>query len=47
MPHSSPTVLIERHWMQRIGWLRGAVLGANGGIVATTSQTLVAAAAER
>jgi VIT1/CCC1 family predicted Fe2+/Mn2+ transporter len=27
----------ERHRMQRIGWLRAAVLGANDGIVSTAS----------
>ena len=27
----------ERHLVQRIGWLRAAVLGANDGIVSTAS----------
>jgi vacuolar iron transporter family protein len=30
----------ERHHMQRIGWLRAAVLGANDGIVSTASLVL-------
>lgn len=28
---------LERHYVDRIGWLRAAVLGANDGIVSTTS----------
>lgn len=36
---------IERHHMQRIGWLRAAVLGANDGIVSTASLILGVAAA--
>lgn len=35
----------ERHRMQRIGWLRAAVLGANDGIVSTASLVLGVAAA--
>lgn len=35
---------IERHKMQRIGWLRAAVLGANDGIVSTASLVLGVAA---
>jgi VIT1/CCC1 family predicted Fe2+/Mn2+ transporter len=35
----------ERHRMQRIGWLRAAVLGANDGIVSTASLLLGVAAA--
>lgn len=27
----------ERHFVSRIGWLRAAILGANDGIVSTTS----------
>jgi VIT1/CCC1 family predicted Fe2+/Mn2+ transporter len=27
----------ERHYVDRIGWLRAAVLGANDGIVSTAS----------
>jgi VIT1/CCC1 family predicted Fe2+/Mn2+ transporter len=30
----------ERHRMQRIGWLRAAVLGANDGILSTSSLML-------
>ena len=36
---------IERHRMQRIGWLRAAVLGANDGIVSTASLIVGVAAA--
>ena len=37
----------ERHYSQRIGWLRAAVLGANDGIVSTASLIVgVAAASE-
>ena len=35
----------ERHSIQRIGWLRAAVLGANDGIVSTASLVLGVAAA--
>ncbi|MBU1378596.1 MAG: VIT family protein [Alphaproteobacteria bacterium] len=38
---------LERHLVQRIGWLRAAVLGANDGIVSTASLVVgVAAAAQ-
>jgi VIT1/CCC1 family predicted Fe2+/Mn2+ transporter len=38
---------LERHLVQRIGWLRAAVLGANDGIVSTASLLVgVAAAAQ-
>lgn len=38
---------LERHAVQRIGWLRAAVLGANDGIVSTASLLVgVAAAAQ-
>lgn len=38
---------IERHLVQRVGWLRAAVLGANDGIVSTASLVVgVAAAAQ-
>jgi len=38
---------LERHMIQRIGWLRAAVLGANDGIVSTASLVVgVAAAAQ-
>ena len=36
----------ERHRMERIGWLRAAVLGANDGIVSTASLVLGVAAAQ-
>jgi VIT1/CCC1 family predicted Fe2+/Mn2+ transporter len=36
---------IERHYAERIGWLRAAVLGANDGIVSTASLILGVAAA--
>jgi VIT1/CCC1 family predicted Fe2+/Mn2+ transporter len=41
MPHHHP----ERHRTGRIGWLRAAVLGANDGIVSTSSLVLGVAAA--
>ena len=37
----------ERHAVERIGWLRAAVLGANDGIVSTASLIVGVAAAER
>ncbi len=37
---------VERHYTQRIGWLRAAVLGANDGIVSTASLVVGVAAAE-
>jgi vacuolar iron transporter family protein len=37
----------ERHRIDRIGWLRAAVLGANDGILLTASLLLGAAAAHR
>jgi len=42
MPHGH----LERHRTGRIGWLRAAVLGANDGIVSTSSLVLGVAAAE-
>jgi VIT1/CCC1 family predicted Fe2+/Mn2+ transporter len=39
-------VHVERHYTQRIGWLRAAVLGANDGIVSTASLVVGVAAAE-
>jgi VIT1/CCC1 family predicted Fe2+/Mn2+ transporter len=36
----------ERHFTQRIGWLRAAVLGANDGIVSTAALLVGVAAAE-
>jgi vacuolar iron transporter family protein len=35
----------ERHRTERIGWLRATILGANDGIVSTTSLVLGVAAA--
>ena len=37
---------IERHYTERIGWLRAAVLGANDGIVSTAALVVGVAAAE-
>jgi len=37
---------IERHYTQRIGWLRAAVLGANDGIVSTAALVVGVAAAD-
>ena len=34
---SAPTTQVERHAVDRIGWLRAAVLGANDGILSTAS----------
>ena len=38
-------MLIEKHYTTRSGWLRAAVLGANDGILSTTSLTIGIAAA--
>lgn len=38
---------LERHMVQRIGWLRAAVLGANDGIVSTASLVVGVAAASQ
>ena len=35
----------EKHYITRIGWLRAAVLGANDGILSTTSLAIGVAAA--
>lgn len=43
MPHSR---IPERHYSQRIGWLRAAVLGSNDGIVSTASLVVGVAAAQ-
>jgi VIT1/CCC1 family predicted Fe2+/Mn2+ transporter len=40
-----PAANVERHSVGRIGWLRAAVLGANDGIVSTSSLILGVAAA--
>ena len=37
---------LERHRTDRIGWLRAAVLGANNGIVSTSSLVIGVAAAQ-
>jgi VIT1/CCC1 family predicted Fe2+/Mn2+ transporter len=37
---------LERHYAERIGWLRAAVLGANDGIVSTASLIVGVAAAD-
>ncbi len=42
---SMPAGNVERHRTQRIGWLRAAVLGANDGILSTSSLVLGVAAA--
>jgi VIT1/CCC1 family predicted Fe2+/Mn2+ transporter len=39
------SVHLERHLVQRIGWLRAAILGANDGIVSTASLIVGVAAA--
>ena len=39
-----PVGKIERHRTERIGWLRAAVLGANDGILSTSSLVLGVAA---
>src|ERR1700731_285245 len=36
---------LEKHYITRIGWLRAAVLGANDGILSTTSLAIGIAAA--
>ena len=36
---------LEKHYINRIGWLRAAVLGANDGILSTTSLAIGVAAA--
>lgn len=41
MPHSHH---IEKHYMQRMGWLRASVLGANDGIISVTSLVMGMAA---
>jgi VIT1/CCC1 family predicted Fe2+/Mn2+ transporter len=42
----TPSHHLERHFTQRIGWLRAAVLGANDGIVSTAALVVGVAAAE-
>ena len=41
MPHSHH---LEQHFIQRTGWLRAAVLGANDGIISVTSLVMGMAA---
>lgn len=38
--------LLERHYVNRVGWLRAAVLGANDGLLSTTSIVIGVAAAQ-
>jgi len=47
--HEDYSHLLERHYTNRSGWLRAAVLGANDGILSTTSLVIgvAAAASER
>jgi VIT1/CCC1 family predicted Fe2+/Mn2+ transporter len=42
----TPRGPIEKHYTQRIGWLRAAVLGANDGIVSTASLLVGVAASD-
>lgn len=37
--------LLEKHYVNRVGWLRAAVLGANDGLLSTTSIVIGVAAA--
>ncbi len=41
MPHQ-----LEKHYVNRVGWLRAAVLGANDGLLSTTSIVIGVAAAQ-
>ena len=36
---------LEKHYVNRVGWLRAAVLGANDGLLSTTSIVIGVAAA--
>lgn len=38
--------LLEKHYLNRVGWLRAAVLGANDGLLSTTSIVIGVAAAQ-
>lgn len=38
--------LIEKHYVNRVGWLRASVLGANDGLLSTTSIVIGVAAAQ-
>jgi VIT1/CCC1 family predicted Fe2+/Mn2+ transporter len=42
---NSPNMELEKHYINRSGWLRAAVLGANDGILSTTSIVIGVAAA--
>ncbi len=44
MPTKHP--LLEKHYVNRLGWLRAAVLGANDGLLSTTSIVIGVAAAD-
>ena len=37
---------LEKHYVNRVGWLRAAVLGANDGLLSTTSIVIGVAAAD-
>ncbi|OJY91477.1 MAG: hypothetical protein BGP13_15615 [Sphingobacteriales bacterium 40-81] len=39
-------IALEKHYVNRIGWLRAVVLGANDGILSTTSIVIGVAAAD-
>lgn len=43
--HAVPSAHVEHHFVNRAGWLRAAVLGANDGIVSTASLIIGVAAA--
>ncbi|PYD74933.1 VIT1/CCC1 transporter family protein [Novacetimonas pomaceti] len=45
MENSSPLRVVERHATSRLGWLRAAVLGANDGILSTSSLIIGVASA--
>ncbi|PYD48253.1 VIT1/CCC1 transporter family protein [Novacetimonas pomaceti] len=45
MENSSPLRAVERHATSRLGWLRAAVLGANDGILSTSSLIIGVASA--
>lgn len=45
MENSSPLRTVERHATSRLGWLRAAVLGANDGILSTSSLIMGVASA--
>jgi len=45
MSKQSTTPILEKHYVNRIGWLRAAVLGANDGILSTSSIIIGVAAA--